>query len=40
MRSKGNFRTVNGQYTGVTLKKISNTGPGGQGEWVLMGNLI
>lgn len=40
LRSKGNFKTVNGAYTGVTLKKISNTGPGGEGEWVLMGNLI
>jgi hypothetical protein len=37
--SKGNLKTVNGQYTGVTLKKISNTGTAGQGDWVLMGNL-
>lgn len=40
LHSKGNSRTINGQYTGVTLKKISTTGPNGEGEWVLMGNLI
>jgi len=33
IRSRGGLLTVNGQYTGVTLKKI------GTNEWVLMGNL-
>lgn len=34
LRSRGGLLTVNGQYTGVTLKKIATN------EWVIMGNLI
>jgi hypothetical protein len=34
LRSRGGLLTVNGQYTGVTLKKI------GTNEWVIMGNLL
>lgn len=33
IRSRGSLLTTNGQYTGVTLKKI------GTNEWILMGNL-